>query len=188
MGVRGGLALPADEALPAETPVGNEGMMVLEVIEPVTKELNVAAETPMYLDLKVVLDSGAGAHVVNRKECPGYEIRESAMMKSGAAFRAANGSQIKNHGEVRLNIVAKDSGGGIHNISSKFEAADVTRALWSVGLICDAGLNVQFNAAKATVSDKSGTELCVFPRENGLYVATVQIANPRHPDFRRRDP
>ena len=164
------------------------GMMVVEVVEPVSKELNVAAEIPLYLDLKVVLDSGAGAHVVNRKECPGYEVRESAMMKSGAAFRAANDSQIKNHGEVRLNIVAKDSGGGIHNISSKFEAADVTRALWSVGLICDAGLNVQFNAAKATVSDKSGTELCVFPRENGLYVATVQIANPRHPDFRRQGP
>ena len=163
-------------------------MLVVEVVAPTSKELNVAAEIPKYLDLKVVLDSGAGAHVVNRKECLGYEVRESAMMKSGAAFRAANGSQIKNHGEVRLNIVAKDSGGGVHNISSKFEAADVTRALWSVGLICDAGLNVRFNAAKATVSDQSGKELCMFARENGVFVATVQIANPRHPDFPRQGP
>ena len=72
-----------------------------------------------------------------------------------------------------------------HNISSKFEAADVTRALWSVGLICDAGSDVKFNKNKASVMNSSGVELCAFNRENGLYVANVKVRNPKHPDFQR---
>ena len=107
------------------------------------------------------------------------------MTRAGAAFKAANGSTIKNYGEVQVEMVAKDLKGGSHNISSKFEAADVTRALWSVGLICDAGLDVKFNKSNAFVVNANGTEVCSFDRENGLYLATVKIRNPRHPSFQR---
>jgi hypothetical protein len=157
--------------------------MVVEVVRG-TNELNVA-DVPEFVEVKVVLDSGAGAHVMNKADCPGYEIKESAMTKAGAAFKAANGSTIKNYGEVRVEMVTKDSKGGSHNISLKFEAADVTRALWSVGLICDAGLDVKFNKSKASVVNANGTEVCAFNRENGLYLATVKIRNPRHPSFQR---
>jgi len=156
---------------------------VVEVVRP-ANELNVA-EISEFLDIKVVLDSGAGAHVMNKHDCPGYEIKESPMTKAGAAFKAANGSPIKNYGEVRVEMVAQDSNGMSHNISSKFEAADVTRALWSVGLICDAGLDVKFNKKQASVMNSSGVEMCVFNRENGLYVANVKVRNPRHPGFQR---
>ena len=72
-------------------------------------------------------------------------------------------------------MVSFDSSGGAHRISSKFEAADVTRALWSVGLICDSGLDVRFNSDRALVIDKQGREVCVFNRTNGLYIAEVQV-------------
>ena len=195
IGVTGAIGVPSDEAL-AETPAplgkpevlkpkgdSSTKAMVVEVVNG-TSELNVA-EVPEFVDVKVVLDSGAGAHVMNKSDCPGYEIKDSAMTIAGAAFKAANGSTIKNYGEVRVEMVAKDSKGGSHNISSKFEAADVTRALWSVGLICDAGLDVKFTKTKASVVNASGTEVCSFNRENGLYLATVKIRNPRHPSFQR---
>ena len=160
---------------------------VMEVVYPDETELLAAgAEVPQYTKLKVALDSGAGAHVINKRDAPGYNIQPSAMSKAGAAFLAADGGRIPNYGEVTVSMVSLDSKGEAHKISSRFEAADVTRALWSVGLICDSGLNVQFSAEKALVLDKQGQEVCVFHRTNGLYVAEVQVENPNHQGFQRQ--
>jgi len=83
-------------------------------------------------------------------------------------------------------MVSFDSAGGSHRNSSRFEAAEVTRALWSVGLICDSGLNVNFSSKQATIHDKDGTELCLFTRTNGLYMTEVQVENPMHEGFQRQ--
>ena len=158
----------------------------LEVIYPEEAELLVTgaeeAEPPKYTKIKVALDSGAGVHVINRRDAPGYKVNPSPMSKAGAAFLAADGGRISNYGEVHVNLMTFDSGGTAHKVTSKFEAADVTRALWSVGLICDSGLDVQFSSKKALVKDQRGNEVCVFHRENGLYVAEVQVENPEHPE------
>ena len=144
------------------------------------------AQAPRYTKLKVALDSGAGAHVINRRDAPGCRVSPSAMSKAGAAFLAADGGRIMNYGEVNVKMISRDSKGVEHHIVSKFEAADVTRALWSVGLICDAGLDVQFTSEKAVVKNKGGQEVCVFTRSNGLYIAEVDVENPEHPaDFHR---
>jgi len=161
----------------------------LEVVYPEGAEL-LATRTeeerpPKYTKVKVALDSGAGAHVINKRDVPGYRVHPSAMSKAGAAFLAADGGRIPNYGEVRVNMVAFDSAGAAHKVSSKFEAADVTRALWSVGLICDSGLDVQFCSERALVKDKRGNEVCIFHRTNGLYVAEVQVENPDYEGFQR---
>ena len=159
---------------------------IAEVVYPEGFELLAhITEVPKYLHLEVVLDSGAGAHVINKKACPGCEIQESEMSKAGAAFLAADGGRMKNYGEVKFNLMSPDSQGGAHRITSKFEVADVTRALWSVGLICDSGLSVKFTSERAWVLDPSGRELCVFHRTNGLYIADVRIENPIHEYFQR---
>ena len=144
------------------------------------------SETPKYISLKVVLDSGAGTHVVNRRAIPGYEVMESALSKAGAAFVGADGGRIANHGESLLKIVSEDSKGNKHHITSNFQVADVTKALWSVGLICDSGLDVRFKKHEALILDPKGVELCRFERIGGLYVTTVMLENPEHQDFRRR--
>ena len=160
---------------------------VMEVVYPEDAELLATdPEVPRFTKLKVALDSGAGAHVINRRDAPGYTIQPSAMSKAGAAFLAADGGRIPNHGEVTVNMISTDSSGTAHKISSRFEAADVTRALWSVGLICDSGLDVKFTSKRALVCNKEGQELCVFTRSNGLYVAEVQVENPNHKDFHRQ--
>ena len=110
------------------------------------------------------------------------------MSRAGTAFRGADGGKIKNYGQVTLNLLSPDSEGNGHNIASRFEVADVTRALWSVGLITDSGLKVSFSKTNAYVHDQQGKELCVFTRQNGLYVADVKIKNPMHEDFQRREP
>ena len=159
-------------------------MMVVEVVRAMN-ELNMA-EIPEFLEIEVVVDSGAGAHVMNKRDCPGYAVHESELGKAGASFKAANGSPIKNYGEVRLELISQDSKGTTHNIKTRFEAADVTRALWSVGVLCDAGLDVKFNKEKAVVFDANGVEVCVAYRKNGLYVSKVKIRNPKHAGFQRQ--
>ena len=154
----------------------------LEVVYPDGAELLATGaeekKAPRYTKLKVALDSGAGAHVVNHKDVPGYKVSPSAMSRAGAAFLAADGGRIPNYGEVNVNMLSFDSHGAAHRISSRFEAADVTRALWSVGLICDSGLKVNFSSEKAVVEDQRGKEVCVFNRENGLYITEVQVESP----------
>ena len=162
----------------------------LEVVYPEGAEIRAAEaeakRAPRFKKLKVALDSGAGAHVVNREDVPGYAVRPSAMSQAGAAFLAADGGRIENHGEVHVNMVSYDTKGGAHRITSRFEAADVTRALWSVGLICDSGLDVQFTSARALVIDKQGREVCAFDRINGLYIAEVDVEIPNEESFQRR--
>ena len=73
-------------------------------------------------------------------------------------------------------MLTSDKAGGQHTVSSKFQVADVTRALWSVGVICDCGVGVVFKADQA-ITKQDGTEICVFQRKNGLYVARVKLRN-----------
>ena len=159
-----------------------------EVVYPEgSEELMLAgADPPRYISLKVVLDSGAGTHVVNRNAIPGYTVMESALSRAGAAFVGADGGRIANHGETLLSIVSEDSKGGKHKITSNFQVADVTKALWSVGLICDSGLDVRFKKHEALVLNPQGHELCRFERVGGLYVTTVLLENPAHQDFQRQ--
>ena len=163
-------------------------MCLAEVVYPEgSEELMLAGEDqPRYISLKVVLDSGAGTHVVNRRAIPGYKVMESALSRAGAAFVGADGGRIANHGESLLNIVSEDSKGIKHKITSNFQVADVTKALWSVGLICDSGLDVRFKKHEALVLDPKGNELCRFERIGGLYVTTVMLENPEHQDFQRQ--
>ena len=171
---------------PGDEGISDKDCRVMEVIYPECAEiLATDAAVPRYTTLKVVLDSGAGVHVINKIDAPGCQVSPSAMSRAGAAFLAADGGKITNHGEVFVNMIATDSAGATHPISSRFEAADVTRALWSVGLICDSGLAVKFSSDKAIVADQDGKELCVFHRSNGLYIAEVQIENPMAEGFQR---
>ena len=160
-------------------------MLPLEVDYP-NVYLLTALQEHKYIVVDVALDSGAGMHVINPSMVDGWAISESELSRMGAGFIAANGHRLKNYGEVELSILTPDSNGQEHAIKSKFEVTDVTRPLWSVGLICDSGLDVKFSKTKATVNTKEGKELCVFHRVNGLYIAKVKIKNPKHEDFGRQ--
>jgi hypothetical protein len=168
--------------------INDQQLRLAEVVLP-NGEVHVAqAEVPRYVTMEVVLDSGAGAHVANKRHVPGYKVVPSALSKLGAAFVAADGGKIDNQGEALLSLITTDSRGAGHAVRANFQIADVTRALWSVGLICDSGLDVKFAAMSASILDRSGKEICHFERRHGLYIATVQLENPLHESFGRPGP
>ncbi len=141
---------------------------------------------PEFLEIEVVLDSGAGLHVGSRKHFPGYKVEPNDLSKAGAGFVSAGGDILDNQGEIQLNMTTLDSRGIEHEISSKFHVADVTRALWSVGVICDAGLEARFKADAAVVCKPDGTPVCHFVRKKGLYVTKVKVKNPLFEGFQRQ--
>ena len=154
------------------------GVNLTEVVFPEGALLTTDIAQKRYIEMEVVLDSGAGAHVVSKSHIPGYSVSPSALSKAGAAFVGADGGRIKNYGEAALHFLTFDASGGEHAVNSNFQVADVTRALWSVGVICDAGLKVTFGATSASVRDSTGRELCHFERRQGLYIAKVKLENP----------
>ena len=71
-------------------------------------------------------------------------------------------------------------------LKSTFQIPKISKPLWSVGKLCDAGLKVEFGKAAAIVThEASGRKVCEFKRDNGLYIGAMQLRNP---DFIRQDP
>ena len=141
------------------------------ILESTNSELNVVQSE--YSDLDIVLDSGAADHVMSPKAATGYKVTEGAGSKSGGCFVAANGDVIANQGELKLEMRSGDE-----IIHTTFQAADITKPLWSVSKICQAGYTVMFDKAHATIYHvETGEEVGVFPTRNGLYVGTMRLKN-----------
>ena len=121
-----------------------------------------------------MLDSGAADHVVDNADTPGYVINESWGSKAGACFVAANGERIPNRGEVSLDIKA-----GKIPIKSTFQISKISRPLWSVGKLCDAGYTVQFHKDHAEIKQvATGKVVGTCKRQQGLYIGAFQLRNP----------
>ena len=66
-----------------------------------------------------------------------------------------------------------------HPIQSKFQVCNVSRPLWAVGKICDAGCAVTFDSKGATVKHfVTGKDVCSFERRGGLYLASLPLSKP----------
>ncbi len=94
---------------------------------------------------------------------------------------------MANKGQVTLHLLAPNGvGDGEEKISTVFQVADVTRPLWSVSKVCDAGYDVKFSKKQATILDEHGQPVCVFERQGGLYVARMRLRNPKYRGFSRQ--
>ena len=95
--------------------------------------------------------------------------------KATGSFAAANGEPIENRGVMALNLTTTE---GLP-IQSKFQVCDVSRPLWSVGKICDAGCTVTFDRGGAVVKHAAtGKDVCRFERKRGLYVTSLPLSKP----------
>ena len=147
-------------------------LQVMEVVTP--QELNIVEE-PDYIDINVTLDSGAAEHVADASDAPGYVVNPSPGSKAGQGWRTANGEIIPNKGEMILELEHENS-----KMSSKFQVGSVSRPLWSVGKLCDAGYKVVFDKDDATVIHKaSNAPVTTFKRRNALYECDMRLRNPR---------
>ena len=151
-------------------------------------ELNIAGdEEDEYVLIEIALDSGAGDHVAAALDAPGYTVEASAGSRRGQNFVGAGGHRMPNKGQVALHLLAPNGvSDGEEKISTVFQVADVTRPLWSVSKVCDAGYDVKFSKKQATILDEHGQPVCVFERQGGLYVARMRLRNPKYRGFRRQ--
>jgi len=188
--IRGGLALPADEAEPAEmshviedqdVKTDSTEVYIFEYEDP-DELMNLNQD--QYIEVKVTLDSGAVDHVANSNDLPGYTATINPKAKN---FVGANGDVIANMGEVEVIMEAPDTG---TEIGSTFQLAKVTRALYSVSKMDDGGAEIRIKGGKASVY-KGNQHITTFTREGGLYTSMMKLRKPKpsnvaSEDFRRQ--
>ena len=155
-----------------------------EIDDILTVESKTCRELYYTEPFEVILDSGAGEHVASDKDAPGYAIKESRGSRAGQNFIAAGGHKMANRGEMALRLRTQGAGG--KEIATTFQVASVTRPLWSVARICDAGFKVMFDQAGADILGKDGKAVCRFKRVGNLYKVRFDLKNPTHKDFARR--
>ena len=128
-----------------------------------------AADAPR--TIKVAADSGAGDHVAAAELVGTHLVTPSPGSRNGCHFVSASGDRMKNRGEAKLKLGDPRAG---TILTSTFQVADVTRALYSVSKMCDEGCIVTFDDKEGVVT-KDGKVVARFVREGGLYVAELQI-------------
>ena len=110
-------------------------------------------------------------------DTPGYEVVDSPGSKAGSCFVAANGERIPNRGQVNLQMRS-----GKLPIKSTFQVSKISKPLWSVGKLCDAGFKVEFDKSAATITQIStGKQVGKFPRTHRLYIGRMELKNPTAP-------
>ena len=89
---------------------------------------------------------------------------------------------MPNKGEVHLHLNSEGN-----KIFSKFQVASISKPLWSVGRICDAGYEVKFSKDEAHILHAgSGKPVGHFVRKQGLYMRTMKLKNPKTSVFGRQ--
>jgi hypothetical protein len=121
--------------------------------------------------IEVVVDSGAVESVAPPSLFPG-KVLPSAMSKSGRTYRAANGSQIRNLGQVRVPFVSEEG----HRCSMPFQIAEVEHALLSVGHLTANGNRVELNAKGGTITNIASGKTMALVRRGGVYVLRMRVS------------
>ena len=100
----------------------------------------------------ITVDSGAADNVLPRRILRKWmRVRQSQASRNGVHYVAANGSRIRNEGEVDFKFETKN--GDKH--SWTFQVAEVNKVLASVSALVDSGHTVTFDKDPATGVDLS---------------------------------
>ena len=129
---------------------------------------------------------------MDKVEAPGCKVEETAGSRRRQLFTGGGGEKIVNEGEMNLQLLAVNGHTGkSQHIRCRALAAKVTRSLFSVGKICDNGIDVLFRKGYAvTIDAKTGKEHTRHPRENGTYRFKAKLRAPKQGEetaaFRRQ--
>lgn len=121
--------------------------------------------------IEVVVDSGAVQSVAPPGLFPG-EVEPSMMSKAGRTYRAANGSRIRNLGQVRVPFVSAEG----HKCSFPFQVAEVEHALLSVGHLAAAGNRVELHDKGGTITHILSGKTMALTRRGGVYVLRLRVS------------
>ena len=121
--------------------------------------------------IEVVVDSGAVQSVAPPGLFPG-EVEPSEMSKAGRTYRAANGSRIRNLGQVRVPFVSTEG----HKCNFPFQVAEVEHALLSVGHLAAAGNRVELHDKGGTIAHIVSGRTMALTRRGGVYVLRLRVS------------
>ena len=149
-------------------------------------------QEPETVPFEVAWDTGAVDHVASRQDLPGHEVKESVGSRGGKKFITASGKEIAQEGQAEVKLLDHDDKSQVkRTIGSVFQVTEVHRPLWSISKILDnqsdPNSEVVFRKTEAITRDSKGKVFARAVRHGGLYVAELQLKNPKYEGFGRRD-
>ena len=121
--------------------------------------------------VEVVVDSGAVQSVAPPGLFPGTVV-PSDVSRAGRTFRAANGSHIRNLGQLRVNFTSMEG----HKCSLPFQVAEVEHALLSVSHLTSAGNVVELRAEGGRITNAASGRSMALVRRGGVYILPLRVA------------
>ena len=118
--------------------------------------------------------SGAIESVVPRSELPEFAIQPSAGSRRGQQYVTANGQKISNEGEQLVEALTDEH----LKVKMKYQVADVTKALCSVGQVCDQGNVLVFTEGGGWIHNRATKNNTHFEREGKMYVLNTWVRQP----------
>ncbi len=132
--------------------------------------------------VEAVVDSGAVHSVTPPGVFPGRMV-PSAWSKAGRGYRAANGTGIKNLGQIAVRFATAEG----DKCSIPFQVAEVDQPLLSVAHLTAAGNRVELGHTDGRVVNIQTGRSIALERRGGVYIMKMFLADPVLPaPFRRQ--
>jgi len=130
--------------------------------------------------VEAVVDSGAVHSVAPPLRFPG-PMSSSPWSRAGRGYRAANGTGIKNLGQVQVAFGTTEG----HKCQIPFQVAEVEQPLLSVAHLTAAGNRVELGATDGRIINISTGRTIALEKRGGVYLLKMFVADAPLP-FRRQ--
>ncbi len=120
--------------------------------------------------VEAVVDSGAVHSVAPPGAFPG-PVRPSLWSRAGRGYRAANGTSIKNMGEIDVPFATAEG----HRCRLSFQVAGVEQPLLSVSHLTSAGNMVQLRDTDGTIVNTKTGRSIALERRGGIYIMKMWV-------------
>ncbi len=132
--------------------------------------------------VEAIVDSGAVHSVAPPGLFPGPTV-PSPWSRAGRGYRAANGTGIKNLGQVSVKFATAEG----DRCSIPFQVAEVEQPLLSVAHLTSAGNRVELGHASGRVVNTTTGRAIALERRGGVYIMRMYVADGVAPaPFRRQ--
>jgi len=132
--------------------------------------------------VEAAVDSGAVHSVTPPLKFPGA-MTPSPWSRAGRGYRAANGTSIKNLGQVQVPFGTEEG----HKCSIPFQVAEVEQPLLSVAHLTAAGNRVELGEHDGRIVNLKTGRTIELEKRGGLYILKMFIADGDAPSpFRRQ--
>ena len=131
--------------------------------------------------IEVVVDSGAVHSVAPPSRFPG-QMSSSPWSRAGRSYRAANGTSIKNLGQLQVTFDSREG----HRCHIPFQVANVEQPLISVAHLASAGNKVELGPKDGRIYNTNTGREMKLEKRGGVYLLKMWVTGDTAPPFRRQ--